>query len=270
VVARLTQALRVRNMQIAILLYPGMTTLDAIGPYEVLRFMPDCDLRFVSAQPGPIVTDSGILVLGATHSYDETPAPDVILVPGSEAHTATAMADKHLVNWVKAAHLASRYTLSVCSGALILGAAGILEGHPATTHWFAQDRLRLFGAIAKRDERIVQSGKIITAAGVSAGIDLALFLVGELYGRERAERIQLLIEYDPQPPFTSGHPRKASETVFVAAREEMVARSKNPRDAISVPLILWRRVIEKVRRKVKVKRSIAQQDATPDTPTPRR
>lgn len=257
-------------MQIAILLYPGMTTLDAIGPYEVLRFMPDCDLRFVSAQPGPIVTDSGILVLGATHSYDETPNPDVVLVPGSEAHTATAMADKKLVDWVKTAHEGSQYTLSVCSGSLILGAAGILEGHPATTHWIAQDRLRLFGAISKPDERIVQSGKIITASGVSAGIDLGLYLVGELCGRERAERIQLLIEYDPQPPFDAGHPKKASESVFAAAREEMLARSKNPRDLISIPLVLWRRVIRKIRRKKEGKRKKAQQVAPPDAPASRR
>lgn len=253
-------------MQIAILLYPGMTTLDAIGPYEVLRFMPDCDLRFVSAQPGPIVTDSGILVLGATHSYEETPNPDVVLVPGSEAHTATAMADKKIVDWLKNAHEGSQYTLSVCSGSLILGAAGILEGHPATTHWIAQDRLRLFGAISKPDERIVQSGKIITASGVSAGIDLGLYLVGEVCGRERAERIQLLIEYDPQPPFDAGHPKKASEMILAAAREEMLARSKNPRNLISIPLVLWRRAIRKIRRKKEGKEKKAQQVAPPDAP----
>jgi len=244
-------------MQIAILLYPGMTTLDAIGPYEVLRFMPDCELRFVSAQPGPIVTDSGILILGATHSYDETPNPDIVLVPGSEANTATAMADRKLLDWVKTAHESSQYTLSVCSGALILGAAGILEGHPATTHWVAQDRLSVFGAIAKREQRIVRSGKIITAAGVSAGIDLGLYLVGEVCGRERAEKIQLLIEYDPQPPFNAGHPKKASEAVLAAARKEMLARSKNPRDAVSIPLVLWRKAIEKIRQKRKGKRGEA-------------
>lgn len=236
-------------MQVAILLYPGMTTLDAIGPYEVLRFMPDCELRFVAAQPGPVVTDSGVLVLGATHSYEETPNPDVVLVRGSEADTATAMADGRLLRWLKAAHEGSRFTLSVCSGSLILGAAGILEGHPATTHWVAQGRLRMFGATPCRDQRIVRSGKIITAAGVSAGIDLGLYVVGELCGRERAERIQLLLEYDPQPPFDSGHPGKASAAVVAAAKQEMLARSRNPRNAISVPLVLWRAAIGKVRRK---------------------
>jgi transcriptional regulator GlxA family with amidase domain len=244
-------------MQIAILLYPRMTALDAIGPYEVLRFMPNCEVRFVSEQPGPIVTDSGVLVLGATHSYEETPNPDIVLVPGSEANTATAMADNKLVGWVRTAHEGSRFTLSVCSGALILGAAGILEGHPATTHWIAQSRLPMFGATAKRDQRIVRSGKIITAAGVSAGIDLGLYVVGELFGKERAERVQLLIEYDPQPPFDSGHPSKASKAVFAAAKEEMLARSKNPRNAISVPLVLWRAAIDRIRRKLTFQRKIA-------------
>lgn len=239
-------------MQVAILLYPGMTTLDAIGPYEVLRFMPDCEVRFVSAKPGPIVTDSGVLVLGATHSYAETPSPDVFLVPGSEAQTATAMADAQLIDWVKTAHQSSQYTLSVCTGALILAAAGILEGQPATTHWIAQDQLERFGAIPRRDERVVKSGKIMTAAGVSAGIDLALHLVAELHGRERAERIQLLIEYDPQPPVDSGHPTKASESVFAAAREEILSRSKNPKNAISIPLALWRKTIAKIRKKLQL------------------
>lgn len=236
-------------MQIAIVLYPGLTTLDAIGPYEVLRFIPNSELRFVSHEPGPIVTDSGVLVLGATHSYDETPAPDIVLVPGSEANTATAMADGRLLQWLNNTHKTSRYTLSVCSGALILAAAGILKGHTATTHWIAQDTLPTFGAKPQRDKRIVQSGKIITAAGVSAGIDLALFVVGEICGRERAEIIQLLIEYDPQPPFQSGHPSKASKAVFEAARAEMLGRAKNRRNALSVPIILWRSVIEKVRSK---------------------
>jgi transcriptional regulator GlxA family with amidase domain len=215
-------------VQIAIVLYPGLTTLDAIGPYEVLRNIPDCELRFVSHKPGPIVTDSGILVLGATHSYEETPTPDILLVPGSEASTAAAMADESLLQWLIKAHQTSRYTLSVCSGALILAAAGILKGHPATTHWIAQDMLPKFGAEPQRDKRIVQSGKIVTAAGVSAGIDLALFVVGELCGRQRAEIIQLMLEYDPQPPFQSGHPSKASKEVFEATRTEMLDRAKNP------------------------------------------
>jgi transcriptional regulator GlxA family with amidase domain len=244
------QAIKGQVVQIAIVLYPGLTTLDAIGPYEVLRNVPDCELRFVSHKPGPIVTDSGVLVLGATHSYEETPTPDIVLVPGSEANTTTAMADGRLLQWLIKAHQTSRYTLSVCSGALILAAAGILKGLPATTHWIAQDVLSQFGAKPQREKRIVQSGKIVTAAGVSAGIDLALFVVGELCGRQRAEMVQLLLEYDPQPPFQSGHPSKASRAVFEATRAEMLERARNPRNALSVPVILWRNVLNRVRGKL--------------------
>lgn len=238
-------------MQIAIVLYSGLTALDALGPYEVLRFMPNCDLRFVSHSVGPVVADSGVLVLGATHTFDDTPAPDIVLVPGSEANTATAMADGRLLQWLNKVHGTSRYTLSVCSGALVLAAAGILKGQPATTHWIAQDRLSAFGVKAQRDRRIVESGRIITAAGVSAGIDLALLVTGKVCGREHAEMAQLLIEYDPQPPFDAGHPSKASTTVFEAARAEMLARSRNPRNALSVPVILWRNILDRVRTRLR-------------------
>lgn len=237
-------------MQIAIVLYEGMTALDALGPYEVLRQMPEAEIRFVSNKPGPIVTDSGVLVLGATHSYAETLEPDLFLVPGSTADTTTAMADSELVNWVKDVHQTSRLTLSVCSGSLILAAAGILKGHPATTHWLAQSALKKFGAEPQRNDRIVRSGKIITAAGVSAGIDLALQVVMEVCGQETAEVIQLAIEYDPQPPIDAGHPSKASEAVYSIARDEMIKASKNPKNMISVPKILWREAINKVRSKL--------------------
>ncbi|HEX5515228.1 MAG TPA: DJ-1/PfpI family protein [Gammaproteobacteria bacterium] len=237
-------------MQIAIVLYPGLTTLDAVGPYEVLRFIPGCEMRFVSAQPGPVLTDSGILVLGATHSYAETPTPDIVLVPGSEAGTAAAMADASLLKWLRHAHRHSRYTLSVCSGALILAAAGILQGRPATTHWIAQETLAAFGAKPQPEARIVQSGKIITAAGVSAGIDLALFVAGEFCGRERAEIIQLLIEYDPQPPFHVGHPSKASEAVFAIAQKEMRERSRAGVSIATLSRIAWRKTIADVRARL--------------------
>ena len=238
-------------MQIAIVVYKGMTALDAVGPYEVFNFIPDVEIRFVSKKPQPIVTDSGILVLGSTHSFAETQSPDIVLVPGSSADTATAMADSELIRWLKSVHKTTKLTLSVCSGALILAAAGILDGRPATTHWIAQSRLKRFGADPQRDDRIVKTGKIITAAGVSAGIDLALSVVKELYGKERAEIIQLLIEYDPMPPVDAGHPTKASKSVYKLARTEMLNAAKNPRNAISVPIILWRRVLDRVRRKTK-------------------
>jgi len=234
-------------MQIAIVLYEGLTALDAIGPYEVLNMIEGAEVRFVSNESGPIVADSGVLVLGATHSFEETPSPDLILVPGSSADTVTAMANKELISWLQASHQGTQLTLSVCSGALILAAAGLLDGQDATTHWLAQDELRRFGVNPKKDQRIVRSGKIITAAGVSAGIDLALTVVEELCGRQRAEEIQLLIEYDPQPPVDSGHPSKASEIVLENATRQMKAAAKNPRNAISIPLVLWRMALRKIR-----------------------
>jgi transcriptional regulator GlxA family with amidase domain len=236
------------SLQVAIVLYPGLTALDAVGPYEVLRFLPGVEIRFVSHEPGPVVTDAGALVLGATHSFAETPSPDIVLVPGSEAETVTAMADRRLIDWLRRVHQTARYTVSVCSGALILAAAGIIAGKPATTHWFAHPRLQSFGADARPDERIVRSDRVITAAGVSAGIDLGLHLTAALAGRHRAEIIQLLIEYDPQPPFDTGHPSKASPEVFEAARAEMSARVRNRRNLISVPTLMWRHALRRMGR----------------------
>lgn len=236
-------------MQIAIVLYKGMTALDAVGPYEVLRFMPGAEIRFVSHQVQPILTDSGVLVLGATHTYQQTPKPDIVLVPGSTADTTTAMTDKALIQWLKSVHKTSQLTLSVCSGALVLAAANILQGHNATTHWIAQTYLKNFGATAKREARIVESGKIITAAGVSAGIDLALTVVKQLHGQQRAEIIQLLIEYDPMPPVDSGHPTKASKVVYQLAKAEMLERAKNRLNLVSIPILLWQRLLDKLTKK---------------------
>lgn len=234
--------------QIAIALYPGLTALDALGPYEVLKMLPNAEIRFVAHEAGPIPTDRGILTIGATHSFAETPAPFLVLIPGSEANTATAMADGQLIAWLKQAHSSSTFTTSVCSGALVLAAAGLLVGQPATTHWAAQSMLKRFGATPMRNERMVRSGKIWTAAGVSAGIDLAFALFGEIAGRENAEVAQLMIEYDPQPPFSAGHPSKAEPKVFERAKFEMARLSKNPRDYVSVPKVLWRRAIDRSRR----------------------
>jgi transcriptional regulator GlxA family with amidase domain len=236
-------------MQIAIVLYPGFTALDAIGPYEVLRFIPDAKIYFVSHQPGPVIADSGILSIGATHSFHEVTQPDILIVPGSAANTMTAMADRTIIDWLRQAHKTTQLTLSVCSGSLVLAAAGILKGKPATTHWIAQSKLGQVGAIPQPEQRIVKAGKIITAAGVSAGIDLALTVAEDLCGRERAEIIQLLIEYDPQSPVQAGHPSKASKKVYQAAFAEMIAASKNPRNMISVPILLWRKVIAKIRKR---------------------
>lgn len=235
-------------MQIAIVLYPGFTALDALGPYDVLKMLPDVELRFVAQAPGPVTTDRGLLVVGATHSFAQTPAPDMVLVPGSEAHTAIAAADQTLGDWLRAVHKGTRYTTSVCSGAVVLGAAGVLKGKPATTHWLAMEALRRFGADPQPNERVVRSGKVWTAAGVSAGIDLAFAIAEDLAGRQRAERIQLMLEYDPQPPQNAGHMSKASPKVASEAIAEMKALSRNPQNLVAVSKLIWRQAIAKARQ----------------------
>ncbi|MFE2997895.1 DJ-1/PfpI family protein [Nocardia sp. NPDC059246] len=242
------------TFQIAIVLYPGMTVLDAIGPYEVLRMIPDSELRFVSNEVGPIVSDSGVLALGATHTFAETPAPDLVLVGGSEAATTEAMANRELIDWLRAVHPNTQWTTSVCSGALILAAADILRGHPATTHWAAQPALAAFGAESRPHDRIVHSGKIVTAAGVSAGIDLGLWLVGRIAGEQVAQMTQLYIEYDPHPPFDAGHPDKAPAEIMRKARLEMTKRAATPRLPVDLATTFWRLTLNRMRERAAAKR----------------
>jgi transcriptional regulator GlxA family with amidase domain len=232
-------------MQLAILLYPGVTALDAVGPYEVLSRMPEVEIRFVGKETGPLLTDGGTLLLGATHTLAETPAPDLVLVPGGMT-TPSVMVDNDILGWLRSVHETTAWTTSVCSGAVILAAAGILKGKPATTHWVAMGALRMMGATPRPDERIVRDGKIVTAAGVSAGIDLALWLAGEIAGRETAEMIQLTIEYDPQPPFDAGHLSKASGPVHKRAKQLLDERTDFKQTLIK-PRIAWNRMIDRIR-----------------------
>ncbi|MGW5454612.1 DJ-1/PfpI family protein [Nocardia sp. NPDC003979] len=238
-------------MQIAVLCYPGMTALDAIGPYEVLRFMPATSIRFVWHEVGPIVTDSGSLLLGATHTLDETVRPDIIVVPGGPAATVVAT-DERVLAWLRRVHETSTWTTSVCTGALILAAAGLIDGRPATTHWAAQRALATLGAHPQPGERFVHTDRIATAAGVSAGIDLALWLVGSICGTERARIIQLDIEYDPAPPFDMPQPNETSASIRRAALADQwrlgLSSGMAPRIAGSVPLLLWHTAIRRVRR----------------------
>lgn len=203
-------------MQIAIVLYPGFTALDFIGPYEVLRNLPDTEVRFVWHEPGPVTADSGVLVVGATHSFAETPTPDVLLIPGGPTSMEHAR-DEALLDWIRSAHRTTAWTTSVCTGSLILGAAGVLADTRATSHWMAVPTLKTLGAIPVGDQRVVREGKIVTAAGVSAGIDLAMWLAGQIAGEAHAKATQLILEYDPQPPFDSGHLSKASAATKAAA-----------------------------------------------------
>jgi len=203
--------------------------------------MPDTEVRFVGKQAGAIATEGDVLLLGITHSVAETPTPDIIIVPGGTT-TPSKMVDDEILDWLRKVHQTTMWTVSVCTGALILGAAGLLKGLPATTHWYKMGVLRIMGAKPQPEERIVQSGKVATAAGVSAGIDLALWLAGEIVGRERAEAIQLTIEYDPHPAFDAGHVSKASEATRKLAKRMMDQRMPAGQRRL-VPKIAWRRMM---------------------------
>jgi putative intracellular protease/amidase len=203
-------------MNIAILLYDRFTALDAIGPYEVLSRLPEANLTFVAAEPGPVLTDNRMLTLVAEYSIEDVSRPDIVLVPGGPGEVA-ARAGGPVLEWLGAVHLTSTWTTSVCTGSLILAAAGLLDGRRATSHWLALGELRALGA-EPISERVVFDGKIVTAAGVSAGIDMALTLAARVAGEEVAQAIQLGIEYDPQPPFDAGSPHKAPAEIVELLR----------------------------------------------------
>jgi putative intracellular protease/amidase len=160
-------------MEVAILLYEGFTALDAVGPYEVLSRVPGARVRFVATEAGPVRADSGMLTLWAEAELDHVSGPEVIVVPGGAAGTFSVLKDERVLQWVRTAHETTRWTTSVCSGALILGAAGLLVGKRASTHWLVANRLSGYGAVHS-GKRIAEEGRIMTAAGVSAGVDMAL------------------------------------------------------------------------------------------------
>jgi putative intracellular protease/amidase len=194
-------------MQTAILLYPAITALDAVGPYDVLSRIPGMDVVFVAETPGEYRTDVGSLGLTADAAMADVTTPDVVLVPGGFG-TRPLMRDPAHLDWLRQVHTATTWTTSVCTGSLLLGAAGLLDGLDATTHWTSYELLASTGAIPT-EQRVVERGKIITAAGVSSGIDMALRLTAHIGGDDMAKAIQLSIEYDPQPPFDCGAPSKA-------------------------------------------------------------
>jgi transcriptional regulator GlxA family with amidase domain len=235
-------------MQIAVVLYPGFTALDFIGPYESLRMLPDADVRLVWHQPGPIAADSGVLVVGATHSFDETPSPDIVLVPGGFS-TFEHARDEKVLEWLRRTHETATWTASVCSGSILLAAAGLLEGKRATSHWAALSALSALGVEAVGDERVVHDGDIVTCAGVSAGIDLGLWLAGQIGGEGRAKAIQLSMEYDPQPPYDSGHMSKASATTKATATALMSKDLVKPKQLRAVTGLLWDSAIDRARAK---------------------
>jgi transcriptional regulator GlxA family with amidase domain len=203
-------------MNVAIPIFDRITALDAVGPYEVLSRIPGATVRFLATRPGAKRTDSRMLALLADGALSDVPAPEVIVVPGGYG-TRTLMQDEELISWLADAHAASSWTTSVCTGSLLLAAAGVLAGLKATTHWQELDSLREHG-VTPVARRVVEQGKVITAAGVSAGIDMALTLAARIAGSAIAQAIQLEIEYDPQPPFDAGSVRVAPPEVIKLAR----------------------------------------------------
>ena len=212
-------------MQVAITLFPGNTALDSVGPYEVLQRIPSIDVVFVGHRRGEVRTDNGMLGMTCDATFEEVPHPDVLLVPGGVG-TRTLIHDDAVLDWLRKAHRHTLFTTSVCTGSLVLAAAGLLEDLEATTHWAVTDLLESLGA-HYTPQRVVEHlpERIITAAGVSSGIDMALRLVELLVDRQAAEASQLMIEYDPQPPFDSGSVAKASEQTRLLALEYFSQRS---------------------------------------------
>ncbi len=196
-------------MQIAVVLYDRFTALDAVGPYETLGRLMGAETVFVAERRGPVRTDMGSLALTADRSLADVPDPDVVVVPGGPGQQAQ-MANEVLLDWLRTADAASTWTTSVCTGSLLLAAAGLLRGRRATSHWLTTGHLGPFGARAT-GERVVFDGKYVTAAGVSSGIDMGLALLGRIAGDDYAKAVQLATEYDPQPPYDAGSPEKAPE-----------------------------------------------------------
>jgi transcriptional regulator GlxA family with amidase domain len=203
-------------MQVAILVFDKLTALDAVGPYEVLSRVPGTDLIFVGTEAGPVRTDTGRLGLQADAPIEDVPEPDVLLIPGGEGNRPL-LKDERVLDWVRHAHEHTAWTTSVCTGSLVLAAAGILDGKRATTHWAYRDALAELGAEPVA-ERVVEDGKVMTAAGVSSGIDMALTLVARMHHENVAKAIQLGIEYDPAPPFDAGSPEKAGPELVELVR----------------------------------------------------
>jgi len=216
-------------MEIALLLYDGMATLDAIGPYEVLRNVPGWEVRTVAPAKGEVRDERGTMALVADHALAEVTSPDVVLVPGGRGNRPL-LADEELLGWLREVDQATKWTTSVCTGSLLLGAAGLLEGKRATSNWLELDELRAYGA-DPIGGRFVEDGKVITAAGVTAGIDMALHLVAREVGPEVAQAIQLGIEYDPDPPFDSGSPEKAPAEIVELVRAVTSGGSAAPGSA---------------------------------------
>ncbi|MFI7319627.1 DJ-1/PfpI family protein [Streptomyces venezuelae] len=204
-------------MQIAIALYERFTVLDAIGPYQTLANLPGAETVLVAERAGPVRDDNGSLALVADKSFAEVQRPDIVVVPGGPGQS-DQMENEALLGWLRTVDATTTWTTSVCTGSLALAAAGLLKGRRATSHWLALAELDRLG-VESTGERVVFDGKYVTAAGVSAGIDMGLTLAGRIAGDEHAQTVQLLAEYDPQPPYDAGSPEKAPAHIVAKFRE---------------------------------------------------
>ena len=213
------------SIQTAIPLFPQFTALDGIGPYEVLQRIPDVDITFIGHELGPVRSDNGMLAIHVDATFEDLPNPDVIVFPGGTG-TRALMTDARVLDWVRGAHPGTQFTTSVCTGSLVLAAAGLLDGLTATTHWGARGTLTEYGSTPVPD-RVVEhlDHRLITAAGVSSGIDMALRLVELLFDETAAKASQLMIEYDPQPPFDVGALEKSTDEVMTRVMEYAQHRS---------------------------------------------
>jgi transcriptional regulator GlxA family with amidase domain len=207
------------NIQVAIPVFPRFTALDAIGPYEVLQRIPRIDITFVGHEKGEVRTENGLLGISVDATFEDIPEPGVVVFPGGVG-TRVLQQDDRVLDWVRHAHTTTKLTTSVCTGSIVLGAAGLLEGLTATTHWSCYADLQAHGAVPTAT-RVVEhlDRRIITSAGVSSGIDMALRMVELLVDQTAAKAAQLMIEYDPEPPYDSGSTRKASEEVMARVIE---------------------------------------------------
>jgi len=213
-------------MKIAALIFDKITVLDIVGPTELLSWVPGSEIVWVGKELGPIRAAPTGLAINVEHTLDEVSSADILIIPGGPG-VRLLLQDEKMLDWVRKVHATTKWTTSVCTGSLLIGAAGLLKGLEATTHWNAAATLESFGA-TYREKRAVPQGKIVTSAGVSSGIDMALWLVGRIAGDDAAKQAQLCIEYDPQPPYDAGAPSKADPLVVEKARatvKDIVAKA---------------------------------------------
>jgi transcriptional regulator GlxA family with amidase domain len=211
------------TLKIAILLFDNFTALDVVGPYEVLSKIPNSRIYMVAIEP-KLVKDIKGLQISADYSLNDIKNPDILVIPGGFG-IDSILDNQDIINWIQNAHKTSKWTVSVCSGALLLGSAGLLKDCKATTHWNRKNQLAKYGAILQND-RYVKDGKIVTSAGVSAGIDMSLYLLSLIVNENFAKAIQLGMEYDPKPPFNSGSPEKAPKDILDKIKQSNPSNNK--------------------------------------------